>query len=140
MKITLKTGSVTLAVLTWMGLCLIAAPAAPAPAREMNLLGTFVWSNEPIQKHELRAKLTATTTNEWQAVWTFNWKQHPMTFTGTVKGNLRTGPVTGTGDSPDGKRRFTFDGTAKDGVIDFSHYEITRGKNRTGNGEMRVVN
>ena len=139
MKQTLKIGIIGAVVCIWAGPRLTAAPPAPATPQAVNLLGTFVWSNEPIQKHELRAKLTATGTNEWQAVWSFNWKQHPVTFTGTVKGELRNGHVTGTGDTTDGRRQFAFDGTAKDGAIDFVHYETTHGKNRTGNGEMRVL-
>jgi len=63
-----------------------------------------------------------------------------MTFTGTVKGDLHNGFITGTGDAMDGKRHFAFDGSVKDGAIEFDHYEITHGKRQTGTGEMRVVN
>lgn len=140
MKPLLKAGIIAVGICTWAGLWLTAAPLLPATPREVNLRGTFIWSNEPIQKNELRAKLTATGTNEWQAVWNFTWKQHPMIFTGTIKGNIRNGSIVGTGDAPDGKRHFTFDGTAKDGTIDFVHYEITHGKNRTGIGEMHILN
>ena len=63
-----------------------------------------------------------------------------MTFTGIVKGNLQNGPVTGTGDMADGRRRFSFAGTAKDGTITFEHYEVTHGKSHTGTGEARLAN
>ena len=124
-------------------LCLVAAPglpAAPPAAPELVLHGTFTWANERGQSHELEAKLTPTGTNAWQVVWNFNWKQHPLTFTGTVQGDLRHGPVTGTGDMADGKRRFTFEGTAQDGAIKFEHYEVTKHKSRTGTGELRLPN
>lgn len=130
----LSSGLAVLCTLLTLGLS--AATAGP----ELTLCGTFTWSNEDSQKHELHAKLTPTGTNEWQAVWDFKWKQRPMSFTGLVKGNLRNGPVTGTGDMADGKRRFSFEGTAKDGTITFEHYEVTRGKNHTGTGEARLAN
>jgi len=126
-------------VCTWAGYWLSVAPLRAA-APETTLRGTFAWANEPAQKHELRANLTATGTNEWQAVWDFNWKQHPLTFTGSLKGDLHNGPVTGTGNTVDGKRHFSFDGTAKDGAIEVVHYEITHGKTRTGTAELHVVN
>ena len=120
-------------------LCTVAALGLPAAttATSIALQGTFTWSKEGSQKHELHAKLTPTGTNEWQAIWDFNWKQRPTTFTGTVKGNLRNGAVTGTGETQDGHRHFTFEGTAKDGSITFEHYE---GKNHTGNGQLRLAN
>ena len=114
-------------------------PAATTGS-ELALRGTFTWSNEGNQKHDLHAKLTPAGTNEWQAVWNFKWKERPMTFTGSVKGNLRNGPITGTGDMGDGKRRFTVEGTAKDGAITFEHYEVTHGKKSTGTGELRLAN
>lgn len=113
----------------------MAATTAPV----INLRGTFTWANEANQKHELHAKLTPTGTNEWQAVWDFNWKQRALTWTGTVKGNLRNGAMIGTGDTPDGKRHFTFEGTAKDGAITCEHYEVTRGKKSTGTAELRLA-
>lgn len=109
-------------------------------AEEVTLRGTFVWVHEPNQKHELIAKLTATGPNQWDVVWNLNWKQHPLTLIGTVKGGLHHGPVSGTGDLPDRKRRFMLDGTGQDGAITFDHYEVTHGRNRTGSGEMRVGN
>ena len=114
--------------------------ALGAPATAVSLRGVFIWSNEGGQKHQLDAKLSPIGTNEWQAVWNFDWKQRPVTFTGAVKGSLQNGLVTGTGDSTDGRRHFTFTGTAKDGVITFEHYEVTHGKNRTGTGELRAAN
>ena len=139
MKSNLKLSIILVAVCTWAGLWLPAA-SLPTTARDANLLGTFIWSNEPLQKHEMHAKLTAIGTNEWQVVWDFDWKHHPMTFTGTVTGDLHNGSITGTGDAPDGKRHFAFDGLVKDGAIEFEHYEVTHGKRHTGTGEMRVVN
>ena len=136
MKPILKFSFAAAILGTLVALSLPAAATAP----ELTLRGTFTWTNEANQKHELQAKLTPTGTNEWQAVWDFKWKQRPMTFTGTVKGNLHNGPVTGTGDTQDGKRRFSIEGMAKDGAITFEHYEVTRGKNRTGTGEVRLAN
>ena len=136
MKRLFQLGSVVTA------LCALLVPGLKAATMETNLTlrGTFTWANEGSQKHELQAKLTPTGTNEWRAVWDFKWKQRPMTFTGIVKGNLHNGSVTGTGEMAEAKRRFAFEGTAKDGALKFEHYEVTRGKGRTGTGEVRLAN
>ena len=119
---------------------LVSGLSAASTETNLTLRGTFTWSNEGNQKHDLHAKLTPSGTNEWKAVWDFKWKERPMTFTGSVKGNLRNGPITGTGDMGDGKRRFSLEGTAKEGAITFEHYEVTHSKKSTGTGELRLAN
>jgi len=119
---------------------LVSGLSAASTETNLTLRGTFTWSNEGNQKHDLHAKLTPSGTNEWKAVWDFKWKERPLTFTGSVKGNLRNGPITGTGDMGDGKRRFSLEGTAKEGAITFEHYEVTHSKKSTGTGELRLAN
>jgi len=119
---------------------LVSGLSAASTETNLTLRGTFTWSNEGNQKHDLHAKLTPSGTNEWKAVWDFKWKERPLTFTGSVKGNLRNGLITGTGDMGDGKRRFSLEGTAKEGAITFEHYEVTHSKKSTGTGELRLAN
>ena len=127
--------------------CIAAAPALWADSlsdetdeKKVDLKGTFVWSNKPEETHDLIAKLTPTGRKEWKAVWNFKWGNKPMTYIGSVKGDLLDGTVTGTGNTTAGpERTFIFDGTAKDGVIKIKHYETTKGKKSTGDGELHVV-
>lgn len=116
-----------------------ASPSSQPAAGEIALEGTFVWNNKPNDTHPLRATLTSTGTNEWKAVWSFQWNNKPMTYVGTVRGDIKNGEVTGTGKTTEGKERsFIFEGTAKDGVTKMQHYEVTNGRKATGHGEFRV--
>ena len=114
--------------------------ADPA-SKDVALKGSFVWSSQKNAAHDLKAQLTSTGTNEWSAVWLFDWGGKPTKFTGTVKGNLKNGDVSGTGDTPDKRRHWTFTGQAKNGVITFEHYEEHAGKphNSTGTGELHTA-
>lgn len=116
-----------------------AAPLPPLP-KEISVSGTFVRKVEPRKIRDLHGTLTSTGPNEWKAAWTFDWDGKPMSWSGIVKGDLRNGPVTGTGDYAAQKRQLSFEGTAKDGVIKFDHYELTKGRKATGTGEMHIVN
>ena len=94
MRVFVKVRLAVAVLGTTLAFRLPAAPTGP----ELIVRGTFTWSNEDRQKHELHAKLTPTGPNEWQAVWDFKWKRRPMTFNGSVKGDLRNGLLAGTGE------------------------------------------
>lgn len=123
-----------------LGWAWTAQGATTGPAAATTLRGTFVWSNKPNDTHDLVGRLTPTGPNEWQVVWEFKWSKKPTVFRGKVTGSLQNGAVSGTGDWDEKGRKFTFDGTAKDGVITINHYEVTKGRKATGTGELRVAN
>jgi arabinogalactan endo-1,4-beta-galactosidase len=98
----------------------------PDESKETVLTGTFVWKgSKPPKPTALKAVLTASGTSEWTAVYSFSWGGN-KTWTGTVKGDLKNGKVSGD-TSGEGGRTFVFDGTAKDGVLTFDCAETTKG-------------
>ncbi len=122
-----------------------AAPAVlPAPTRApttVQIEGTFEWNGRRGETHELEATLKPEGANKWNAVWKFKWNNRPMTYEGTVTGDLQNGEISGTGIDTRARRTFTFEGTAKNGVWTFQHYETTRGSPQaTGPGTARVKN
>lgn len=90
------------------------------------MTGTFVWNGKAGQTNPLKAVLTRTGAGQYTAVYTFTWSGTPKTYVGTVTGNLRNGEVSGTGDGD--RRKFTFTGTAKNGLITFKAFEVTGGR------------
>jgi hypothetical protein len=88
---------------------------------EMTLVGQFTWTGKPRQTDPLKAVLKPTGDSEWSAVFTFTWDGRPKTYVGTVKGDLRNGEVSGTGNG-DG-RKFTFSGKSQNGVSTITAFE-----------------
>lgn len=116
---------------TW----LIAIRANVQPG-EVTLNGTYTWNGKPRETVALKADLKPTGNGEWRAVYTFMSGTTKKTWTGTVKGDLKNGEVSGTGGG-DG-RTFVFTGTSRDGVITFNHFETTGGRRvATGPGMLR---
>jgi len=106
------------------------------PTGDITLAGTFIWSGKPAKVGQLKAVLTPTGPGEWKVVYTATYDSK-MTYTGTVKGNVMNGEVSGTGTS-DGRRTFIWSGTARNGVIAFNHFETTGNKRvATGTGTLR---
>lgn len=116
------------------------AAAAPASAvgQEAKVKGTFEWSNKKGEQHDLEGKLTRTSDKEWKVVWDFKWSNKPVTYEGIVQGDINNGDISGTGDEVKGKRKFSFEGKAKDGVWKFECFEVTQGKKAQGTGELTV--
>jgi hypothetical protein len=118
-----------------------AAPVAvrPAPSGPVAVEGTFEWNGKRGQQHELEGTLTPAGPGEWTVVWKFRWGGRAETYEGVVRGDLRNGKVSGTGDDAGRKRAFRFEGTAKDGAWAFDHFETTGGKSApTGAGTARI--
>jgi hypothetical protein len=115
----------------------IRADAAAATASgDATASGWFVWNGKGGQ-NALTATLKATGKNEYSAVYNFKWGKADKVYKGVIKGDLKNGEVTGTGDG-DG-RKFGFTGTAKDGVITFKCVENPGPNPRDqGKGEMKV--
>jgi len=109
--------------------------ASPADVRIAK--GTFIWKSRS-GTHNLVATLTPTGDNAWSVVWDFKWKDKPQQYTGTIKGDLMNGQVEGTGQPKNGRRKFGFKGTSKDGVLNFMHFEF-KGKLTKSTGSGRLV-
>ena len=122
-----------------------APPTATPPSKEISLTGTFIFTGARTAweegEHQLKATLISTGTGEWSAVWNFTWGKNQMTFPGVIKGDLHNGTVTGAGTNPTGST-FVFEGVAKNGTIEFKHFQVTKkGTNKpTGNGKLVVQN
>jgi hypothetical protein len=123
---------------------LLVATAATARAeiadagKEITLTGTFNWSEKRGRNEDLNAVLTPSGTNEWKAVFTFVWSGTPHTYTGTVKGHLDNGDVSGEALADGGGRTFSFQGRANNHALTFSHFETTGKKNTpTGSGSLK---
>jgi len=118
-----------------------ADPAAPRAPAKLQVEGTFEWNGRRGEQHDLEGTLTPDGDKQWTAVWKFKWNNRPMTYTGVVTGDPRNGKISGTGVDGRARRTFTFEGTAKDGVWTFLHYETTRGAPQaTGPGTARLKN
>ena len=113
----------------------IRANAQPGEVTFAN--GTFTWSGKPRQVNALKAVLKPTANNnEWSAVYTFTWDGAAKTYVGVIKGDLKNGAVSGTGDGD--RRNFSFEGTSQNGVITFKAFETTGGKKvPSGSGTMK---
>ena len=127
---------------TVLGLSAATTPAAPGAAvpasADITLAGTFNWSGDKSGDHALKAVLTPSGTNEWTAVFTFTWGKDPHTYSGTIKGNLANGTVTGEGENEGGNRTFKFTGRATNRVLKLTHTETTGGKNTpTGSATLK---
>ena len=104
---------------------------------DTTMTGTFIWVGKARQINQLKAVLTPIGRGKYKAVYTFTWGGRPKTYIGVITGDLRNGPVTGTGDGD--RRNFTFSGTSRNGVMTFRCSEVTRGRAQNqGNGTLRL--
>ncbi len=109
------------------------APAAEA----VTYGGTFNWNREKGKTHPLKGVFTPVGENKWNVIWSFKWKKKPVTYKGVVEGNLVNGNITGKSSTKDGKRNWTFTGTAKDGVMTCNHKEL-KGRKETPTGTIII--
>jgi len=125
--------------------CLNAVSAAESSAATppTTLTGQYIWDKQPAKPGELKAVLTPDGPQQWKAVYTFlnpQSKSQTVTYTGTLKGDLQNGPVTGTAVTDGGRRTFAIHGTANNGVLTFNHSETSNGNIKpTGTGRLKVV-
>ncbi|HBF33263.1 TPA: hypothetical protein DDW35_01740 [Candidatus Sumerlaeota bacterium] len=111
------------------------------PKKTLALTGTFNWNHDKKAgtQHPLTGTLTPTGDKQWSVVWNFTWDKKPVTYTGTVKGELVDGACSGDGTGTDGKGTFTFTGVATKGVVQFNSAS-NKGKKPepTGTGSFSV--
>lgn len=113
-------------------------PASQPADKEVKLTGKFIWNAQKGQQHDLLAVMTpADKADEFTVVWTFKWSGKEQVWKGTFTGNPRKGAVSGTGQTPDGKRKFTFTGKSVGGVMTCLTFEIIKGK-ETATGDMML--
>jgi len=132
------TVTVCVTGLSLLAACACAADAGQPPKPELDkpvlkdgeilVSGTFVWSGKPKETHDIYAVLKPKAANEWTATYTFKWGKNNMTYLGAMKGDLKNGVLTGEGAPKDKSRTFVFEGTAKNGSVDFKGIETTGGK------------
>ena len=93
--------------------------------------GTFLWSKDKKKEnHALKAVFTPAGANKWTVVFSCDWKEKPYKYTGTASGDLKNGDVAGEAEDEKKKKKWSFAGTAKDGVLTCSHAEIKGNKKK----------
>ncbi len=107
------------------------------PSGKITLTGTYIWSNQPGKAMNIKAELTPDGSQQWKAVYIFDHGEKTMTYTGRITGDLKKGPVQGTAVKETGKRSFCLESTVTNGVLNFNHFETTRGKVPTGTGALK---
>ena len=126
------------------GFSVFSSPASSASSSSASLgqqaavKGSFEWEQKRGERHDLEGTLVRTSGDDWKVTWNFKWGNQPVTYEGTVHGNLTSGSVSGTGMDAQKKRKFSFEGTAKDGVWNIHCFEITQGKKPQGIGELTL--
>lgn len=121
----------------WMtmgALWMATGPVLMAGNDSVVLNGSFYRGNNTKDTHALQATLTPDGPGQWKVAYDFTWGNKPHQYTGTIKGDLKNGAVTGTGVNEGGKRTWEIEGTSKDGVITFDHWETTGGKRARSGG------
>lgn len=114
----------------------IKADSTPMPAGDVTLNGTFTTSYKRGQDIPLKVVLKPTGPGEWSAVYNFAWNGAPKTYTGTVKGDLKNGDVSGTGSGDN--KKFVWEGKSQNGVVTFNHFELAGDRRSpTGSATMR---
>lgn len=110
-------------------LCVAGSSKVQAADGDQNFAGTFVWNNQAGKTHPIKAVFTPTGDKKWNVVFTFTWGgRGDQTYKGTAEGTLKDGEIKGDVNSTDGRRKFDFKGTFKDGQFDCTHNEKTSGK------------
>ena len=86
-------------------------------AETSNWEGTFFWSKRKKQVENITAAFEKDG-KDWKATFTFKWGGKDHIYTGTAKGNMKSGNLTGKINSDDKRvRSFTFKGKIKDGKL-----------------------
>ncbi|NRA37631.1 MAG: hypothetical protein HRU15_05785 [Planctomycetes bacterium] len=116
-----------------------------ADKKSVQMEGTFVWSHKPKKVWDITATITETAAKgEYDIKFNFDFgwskdKMKPYVYTGTAKGSLAGGALTGDVNNGEKKlRTFTFDGKITDGKFTATHKETT--KDRVGDtGTMKLT-
>ena len=110
---------------------LIAVSAGVADDGKQTLKGSYEWTGG--KSGELTAYFFPTDeTNTWKVEFRFDF-HGPHLYTGTARGNLKEGDLSGEVVSDQRKRTFVFRGAFQDGEFSGTHAETTRGgKKETG--------
>ncbi len=123
-----------------LGLALLLAAAAaglPSAASEARTLnGEFYWEGGETGG-DLEAVFTPTGDGTWDVAFRFEFRGKPHTYTGTAKGSLTAGELSGVAQNENGKRTWEFQGAFADGEFSGTHVETTEGRQKTGTLTLR---
>lgn len=104
------------------------AVAADAEPTEIVLNGEYVWgsgSGQPI-----KAVFVETGENQYDVSFYFTFRERDRVYTGTARGEMGSGKLSGQVKNGSRVRNFTFEGQFKDGRFSGSHTETTAGNER----------
>ena len=106
-------------------------------ADEITMKGTY--KSIKYGSGPLTGKFTETKSGEYDAVFEFVWKKKNFTYTGTVKGNLFKGKVSGIIFNETKKRRFLFEGKVSKGKIKGTQWETYGPKKKKPRGTFEMT-
>jgi len=108
-----------------------AAPAAAddAPQGARTLLGEFVWTDTGISG-DLEAVFTPAGDDLWDVAFHFEFRGEPHVYSGTARGNLADGELSGEVQNETKQRTFTFGGKFDGATYKGTHAETTPGRAR----------
>ena len=127
-------------LLAWSGIavmtCLIGVVSVQAAEDSTTLSGTYVWENGN-STGDLEAVFTPTGEGTWDVAFHFTFRKKPHTYTGTAKGALDGGTLSGTVLNENKRRTFTFEGAFEEGVFNGTHAEM-RGESKQDTGTLML--
>jgi len=90
----------------------------------ITLTGEFVWTQRD-NSGSLEAVFTPAGEGEWEVAFHFDFRGTGHVYSGTAKGSLSEGELSGEVRNENKKRTFVFGGEFKDGVFNGTHAETT---------------
>lgn len=123
----MKKTALLLTVLTLFALLLVGAAGADDAENVHTLDGEYVWNHRG-HKGDLTAKFTPTGENTWDVAFHFVFRDRPHVYRGTAEGSLEDGPLSGTVQNENKRRKWTFEGSFEEGVFHGQHAEIENGE------------
>jgi hypothetical protein len=91
------------------------------------LTGEYKWSRSNSDPGEIKAIFTPTGPDEWQVAFHFDFRGNAWIFSGTAKGSLQEGALSGEVQDESKGRTFTFTGKVREGIFEGTHAEIEDG-------------
>ncbi len=101
------------------------------------LTGSFVWEHGNTTG-DLEAVFTPTGEETWDVSFHFTFRNKPHTYSGSARGSIGSGELSGKVLNENKKRTFTFEGAFEDGVFNGTHAEIGGGENVMETGTLTL--
>jgi hypothetical protein len=118
----------------------LAALGGTLAAEKVKLEGGFVWHrSEGNLDGKLEAVFTPTGTDQWDVSFHFEWEDAPHDWSGTARGNLKSGDLSGEVVSDDAQQaKFKFQGTFKGGMFEGTHAQVRKNGGLAATGTLRL--